>query len=577
MVKISKMSWGEKILGAFFIFALVLVITLFGFRIAYVGRVYPGISANGVYLGGLKQNEAQILLDSQTSAYQTKSQEIIVPSGTVNLSAEKLGITYNNKLAVEKSMSIGRQGWFNNQLAEQFATMIGLKEPINEVTLDNNKVASNLVAINNNFAKPDLNAKYVASNGEIEIEKSQRGKRVDFHSSIGAIKEYFGQQQNKTFVLPVLTVEPQLSAQALENQKSIISPFVSNPLRLSYADKTWGADINTIVSWLTLPSSNLPLKDDIISRNYRIDNHNNILSFDKKSIQNYITSLSEQINIEPVNAQLSISGGKAVVFTQSRDGRQLDIDKSTAAVYEYLKNSVYNKPVELAVNVTKAEVSDDNIDKLGIKELISEGVSYFPGSSANRIQNVRVGTSKFNGLLIRPGEVFSFNKYLGEVSAATGYAEGVVILENKEEKQFGGGLCQVSSTAYRAALLAGLPIVSRTNHAFAVSYYTEPYGVPGVDATIYLPYPDMQFTNDTGKYILIQTEMIGTTLRFRFYGTKTKSGVIRGPYFISGSNDHTKPSETVFYRDVIDTNGKVIKTDTTFTKYKSSLEFPLIN
>jgi vancomycin resistance protein YoaR len=178
--------------------------------------------------------------------------------------------------------------------------------------------------------------------------------------------------------------------------------------------------------------------------------------------------------------------------------------------------------------------------------------------------------------LIKPGEVFSFNKYLGEVSAATGYAEGIVILENKEEKQYGGGLCQVSSTAYRAALLAGLPILSRTNHAFAVSYYTEPYGVPGVDATIYLPYPDMQFRNDTGSYILIQTELIGTTLKFRFYGTKTKSGVIRGPYFISGDNDHTKPSQTVFYRDVLDLNGNVIKTDTTTTSYKSSLDFPLV-
>ena len=86
----------------------------------------------------------------------------------------------------------------------------------------------------------------------------------------------------------------------------------------------------------------------------------------------------------------------------------------------------------------------------------------------------------------------------------------------------------------------------------------------------------MQFRNDTGSHILIQTELIGTTLKFRFYGTKTKSGVIRGPFYLSGDSDHTKPSQTVFYRDVLDLAGKVIKTDTTTTSYKSSLDFPLV-
>jgi vancomycin resistance protein YoaR len=85
----------------------------------------------------------------------------------------------------------------------------------------------------------------------------------------------------------------------------------------------------------------------------------------------------------------------------------------------------------------------------------------------------------------------------------------------------------------------------------------------------------MKFLNDTGHYILIQTELVGTTLKFRFYGTKVKSGVIRGPQFVSGSLNAAVPSHTVFYRDVVDLNGKVTKTDEINTYYKSSLDFPI--
>jgi vancomycin resistance protein YoaR len=180
-------------------------------------------------------------------------------------------------------------------------------------------------------------------------------------------------------------------------------------------------------------------------------------------------------------------------------------------------------------------------------------------------------------VLLAPGQVFSFGSLLGPVDAAHGYAPGLVIIGNIETPQYGGGLCQVSSTAFRAALQAGLPILERSGHAFAISFYTWPYGVPGVDATIYYPQVDMKFQNDTGHYMLITTTMnkSASTLKFDYYGTKTKVGVIRGPYFITGSNDSTQASHTVFYRDVEDLSGNVLKTDTFNTYYQPSTNFSI--
>jgi len=575
MQRLTNLSRGKKFLAALIGIIGVVLITLFAIRVAYIGRVMPGVVANGVYLGGLDKDSALSELDAQTSKYKTQPIEVVAMGQKQNISAEQFGINYNNKQAIELAMNTTREGWPLQRVIDQLAYLTGQGAPITSVEFDTNKLSNISIDINSKGARIAKNAQFAVRDGSLTVQDSQRGNRLDYARLPKALSNHYGMQQNDVLVIPVLSVDPPLSTEILNTQKNIIAPFEKQPLVLSYGAKSWPIDTNTIISWLTSSSSNQPVLKDILNKQYSLKKPTDTLYYDKTSVTNYVSTLAPQINVAPIDAKLTISNGRATVFKTSQDGRTLDVAKSTDEIMTKL-NSGNNTPTTLAVSLTKAEVNDENIDKLGIKELISEGVSYFPGSPANRIQNIRVGTSKFSNLLIKPGEVFSFNKYLGEVSAATGYAEGIVILENKEEKQYGGGLCQVSSTAYRAALLAGLPILSRVNHAFAVSYYTEPYGVPGVDATIYLPSPDMQFRNDTGSHILIQTELIGTTLKFRFYGTKTKSGVIRGPFFLSGDNDHTKPSQTVFYRDVLDLNGNIIKTDTTNTYYKSSLDFPLV-
>lgn len=575
MQRLTNLSRGKKFLAALIGIIGVVLITLFAIRVAYIGRVMPGVVANGVYLGGLDKDSALSELDAQTSKYKTQPIEVVAMGQKQNISAEQFGINYNNKQAIELAMNTTREGWPLQRVIDQLAYLTGQGAPITSVEFDTNKLSNISIDINSKGARIAKNAQFAVQDGSLTVQDSQRGNRLDYARLPKALSNHYGMQQNDVLVIPVLSVDPPLSTEILNTQKNIIAPFEKQPLVLSYGAKSWPIDTNTIISWLTSSSSNQPSIKNFLTEQYSINKPIDTLYYDKKSVTAFINTLSPEINVTPIDAKLTISNGRATVFKTSQDGRTLDVAKSTDEIMTKL-NSGNNTPTTLAVSLTKAEVNDENIDKLGIKELISEGVSYFPGSPANRIQNIRVGTSRFNGLLIKPGEVFSFNKYLGEVSAATGYAEGIVILENKEEKQYGGGLCQVSSTAYRAALLAGLPILSRVNHAFAVSYYTEPYGVPGVDATIYLPSPDMQFRNDTGSHILIQTELIGTTLKFRFYGTKTKSGVIRGPFFLSGDNDHTKPSQTVFYRDVLDLNGNIIKTDTTNTYYKSSLDFPLV-
>lgn len=575
MQKLTHLSKGRKVLAILLGIVLVFLALIVSLRVAYRGRIYPGVTANGVYLGGLTPAEATRELNTQTEKYMSKQIEVMTPQGSQQLTAAQLGVQYDNAAAVQKAVAVGRDGWVLDKVGSQISSLIGQNPPVAASTYSIEPLTNSLVTINTAAAKPVQNAAFVSQDNTITIADSNRGKRVDFARAPQAIADHFGQLQTKLFVLPTLTVEPQLTSQNLASQKNIILPYEKSPLVLSYGAKNWAIDANTLVSWLITPGTNQPTVRHSYSQYYQLPSvPSSTLSFDKKAVVDYVTALSEQVNVTPVDAQLTITNGKASVFNQSRDGKLLDITTTSNAILDQLSKAS-TTPVALTVTTTKAEVSDANLDNLGIKELISEGMTYFPNSPPNRMHNIRLGTSKFNGVLVKPGQVFSFDDNLGEVSAASGYTEGLVILGDHEEKQAGGGLCQVSSTAYRAALLAGLPILARTNHAFAVDYYTAPYGVPGVDATIYLPGVDMKFLNDTGHYILIQTELVGTTLKFRFYGTKVKSGVIRGPQFVSGSLNATVPSHTVFYRDVVDLNGKVTKTDEINTYYKSSLDFPI--
>jgi len=223
--------------------------------------------------------------------------------------------------------------------------------------------------------------------------------------------------------------------------------------------------------------------------------------------------------------------------------------------------------IDLALEVTKPMVSNDTIDNLGIKELIGKGTTNFKKSPANRITNITVGSAIFNGALVKPGEVFSTTKTLGSVSAEKGFLPELVIKEDTTKPEIGGGLCQVSTTIFRAALNAGLPIVERSNHRYRVSYYEPPVGM---DATIYDPSPDLKFENNTSGYILIQTYISGTELTFEFYGTSDGRKVeISDPVMY----DITDPGEPVYQEDPSLQPGEMVQKEKAHNGSKASFHY----
>ena len=170
---------------------------------------------------------------------------------------------------------------------------------------------------------------------------------------------------------------------------------------------------------------------------------------------------------------------------------------------------------------------DSQAQTLGITELVSTGITYFLGSSAERIQNIQTAASRFHGLLVAPGEVFSMGNTLGDISLENGYAEALIIYDNRTIKGVGGGVCQVSTTLFRTVFLGGFPVVERHPHAYRVGYYEQLSSgahdgkLAGLDATVYVPLVDFKFTNDTPYWLLMETyvNVAARRLTWKFYST----------------------------------------------------------
>ncbi|MEP7163024.1 MAG: VanW family protein [Candidatus Moraniibacteriota bacterium] len=288
------------------------------------------------------------------------------------------------------------------------------------------------------------------------------------------------------------------------------------------------------------------------------------------TVQTYMNDLGAKISRDPKNARLGLNENKVVVTEEAVPGRTLEIEATLDRLREKLdQNESAVLTVSLVTKELTPKISSSTINSLGIKDLIGEGKTDFRGSPKNRIFNINRALQQFDGIIIPTGGEFSFVEYLSEVDGEHGYLPELVIKNNRTEPEFGGGICQVSTTVFRAALNAGLKITARKNHAYPVRYY-KPYGM---DATIYIPKPDLRFQNNTPGPILVFPQITGTELKFLFFGTPDgRSVTIDGPHILESNPDGSM--RTLFTQIVKDSSGQNIIEDKFPSNYKSPSLFP---
>ena len=248
----------------------------------------------------------------------------------------------------------------------------------------------------------------------------------------------------------------------------------------------------------------------------------------------------------PVNAELSIEGS-TVNVSQSQNGEKIDKGKLNSLTNEAITTG--KSDVTLPVTFIKPERSTEDIQKMGIKEVIAEYSTPMAGRNGNQSFNVNKSANTLSGVIVAPDETFSFNGRVGVTDAAHGYKSAAVYSQGKVIQSAGGGVCQVSSTLYSAALRADLGIVSRSNHSMPVNYLPL-----GQDAAVADYGPDLKFKNNTGNHIYIQAFSNGGSITTRIFGTNTGKNVEVSSQVISRTSDKIT---AVTYKKVTQ-NGEVI-------------------
>jgi vancomycin resistance protein YoaR len=236
----------------------------------------------------------------------------------------------------------------------------------------------------------------------------------------------------------------------------------------------------------------------------------------------FLALYSDELERAPENARFIFNDDtrQLDLLREAVIGRTLDLPASVEAINAGLNGGLHE--IGLNFQMIAPEVgSDATAEELGITENVVATSTYFSGSSPSRIQNITAASQRFHGLLVAPGETLSMVEALGDISLDTGYAEALIIYGDRTINGVGGGVCQVSTTLFRAVFYGGYQIDERHPHAYRVAYYEQGPGSPGpgLDATVFAPLVDFRFTNDSPYWLLMETYIYGNQLLWKFYST----------------------------------------------------------
>ncbi|OGY09373.1 MAG: hypothetical protein A2700_01820 [Candidatus Blackburnbacteria bacterium RIFCSPHIGHO2_01_FULL_44_64] len=465
------------------------------YQTIFWNRFYPNVQVAGISLGGKTQVQALELLKKVEGPKVT----LISENPKVEIPLEKLKIHYDTEKTIQEAFTVGRTG---NLKTKSLQKLKALSEKINiplSFTTEGD-IGRYIAQAEESINIPPTEPTISVENNEAIVNKGKDGAETDKELLIKSINKNIAFVKSEPIVIPIKITKAELSDQEAELIRERAQKLIKKAIKVTFEYQALSYNTNDLIALLA-PEG-----------------------FKEERVGVVVADIAKSVNRPPQDARLVFEEGKVREFTPGKDGVETIQNELKTAFKAGIENLIVtdeqSQKIEVPAKRTKPQVATGDVNTLGIKELIGRGTSRFAGSIASRIHNIELAASRINGLLIKPGENFSFNDALGDVSAYTGYQQAYVIQGGKTVLGDGGGVCQVSSTLFRAGLNAGLPLLERRAHSYRVGYY-EQDSKPGLDATVYSGTADLKIKNDTLGHILIQSifNRKTATLVFELYGT----------------------------------------------------------
>lgn len=515
LIKISA-----SLAGGITLFLLVIGLATAGFRSIYSGRIFPGIYLGWVNLSGQTPEDAAELIRDEFG--YAENGQIILQYDDLDWKATpgELGMFFSPNFNAEFAFQTGRDGGIAKRIAAQIQILRHGVILAPQFVVDEKTATNFLGEIADLLNQPVVEASLNLEGLEVVVQPGQIGRELDIPASLDVIKLQLQTLQSRYLPLIVTEIYPEIldvTAQAEFARKILSQPLV---LRIPDAKENdpgpWSLTPERLVEMMVIERISTENGED-----YRI-------ALDSEQLRTYLENRAVRINRDPINARMYFDDDtkELVLIDAEVIGLRLDIGRSINAVHRGLIEG--NHDIELVVEKTLPDISfEHTAEELGITELVSSQTSYFYGSDSSRIHNISTAAAKFHGIFIAPGETFSMAEQLGDVSLDTGYSEAWIIFGDRTIKGVGGGVCQVSTTLFRAVFFGGYPVDERYPHAYRVLYYEQkPNGsnnpqLAGLDATVYVPLVDFKFTNDSEHWLLMETYVYEgyRQLVWKFYST----------------------------------------------------------
>lgn len=569
--------------------SLLAILILLGLPFVWgVDRVPPRVTLMGKKISGVAFENLKVEVGDKIKAFYQENVYLVYAGGKVKVDLGDLGISINGSETAEKlAESLGSKSSYAKKIMVFWESIFfGFKAPLYydfKISELEGKIKKEYKV--NFFESRD--AAIVVENDLVKVTPAVKGFGIDEIFLSAQVIEFLKSGTagiNNEIEVRAVELEPGISTDEAEKMKAKIEDMIAYPYVFRASDYERKIPKEVILSWLRFEkkeNDNLEIAPQ--NQNFKeitnislsgksfMDSKNRYvlsLEVDEESIKKFLEEeIKNKIFREKKDGVLTFEENQIKEKVPSQSEINIDEEKALQMAVESFRNKNYF--ISLPVKEVYPNLSLGKIKELGIDNLVAQGESNFTGSPTNRRHNIRVGASKFNGIVIPKDEEFSFVTTLGPVDASTGYLPELVIKKDKTIPEYGGGMCQVSSTAFRAAVKAGLRVTERQNHAYPVQYYSP----QGTDATVYIPKPDLKFVNNTPGPILIQTRMEGNLLFFDFFGNSDGRRVeLAGPRVWDKKSDGSMKTEWI--QKVFDKDGKMLFEKSFLSKYDSPSKYP---
>jgi vancomycin resistance protein YoaR len=579
----SLRAFGLGVAGTAALIGLALAVVLLTVRATHAERIFPDVTVADVPVGGMPIYDAAVALAERAEAIESSPITFSHEDQSWTATLRDVGVSIDQNEALARAVAYGREDSAFRRLRSAVAMARSGEQLAMPISLDYQQLDRWFDDIDQGLGTPPRNASVEIQGSDVVIVPEVDGIVVDRDRARAEVESQLLNLTPIEAELPVSTKIATIRAADLEPAREMLVRAMSNPIQVTSGGGLW-----------TLPTTDLAqfLRQDV---ERETDGAPAIhLGLDREKLAAWLDErLGTAIETEPVDAEVGWNGERLVSVEPSVDGVRLD----AAKLAERVEGSFFGKggTVEAPVTHVKPEIDSANLDKLGITTLLGSGQSNYSGSSDGRATNVEVGASLLNGTLIPPQSEFSFNGSIGWIDEDKGFVEAQVIDGEKIGKDIGGGICQVSTTVFRAAYLAGLPITEWWPHRFRIGFYEFDGWKPGLDASILQPtedpatWADFKFENPSSHWMLLESWSDGVNVVVNIYGADLGYDVeSTGPTW--GDKTQMLPPQEVVdeeldpgtvslsqvagigeelshYRVVRDRNGEVLWERSFYTKY----------